>query len=101
MARAVMVITRSGKSADIVSSARPAAPIIAITADPKVYRRLCLRWGVVPILDSTIKSVKPNEFVRQLSIDMHLAKAGQYLLLVRGIHGEQDKNLPSVTIVEV
>lgn len=101
MARAVMVVTRSGKSADIVSTSRPASPIVAITHDPAVYRKLCIRWGVVPILDSEVGSTNPNDLARRLSMDLGLAVPGQYVLLVRGFHGEQDKNLPSVTVIEV
>lgn len=100
-ARAVMVVTRSGKSADIVSTSRPASLIVAITHDPAVYRKLCLRWGVVPILDSEVGSTNPNDLARRLSMDLGLAVPGQYVLLVRGFHGEQDKNLPSVTVIEV
>ena len=101
MAKAVMVVTRSGKSAEIVSTARPDAPIVAITHDERVYRKLCLRWGVIPILDSAVGSANPNELARRLAGELGLAKAGQYVLLVRGFHGEQEKNLPSVTVIEV
>lgn len=101
MARAVMVITRSGKSADIVSTARPASPIVAITHDIHVYRRLCLRWGVIPVLDESVGSVNPNELARGLAEDLGLASKGEFLLLVRGFHGEQMRNLPSVTVIEV
>ena len=100
-ARAVMVVTRSGKSAEIVATARPEAPIVAITHDPAVCRRLCLHWGVLPRLDTAVGSVNPNELARQLALDLGLARAGQHVLLVRGFHGEQDKNLPSVTVIEV
>lgn len=101
MARAVMVVTRSGKSAEIVATARPASPIIAMTHDPAVYRKLCLHWGVVPVLDDAVGSANPNELARSLSQEMGLAKPGQYVLLVRGFHGEGELNLPSVTVVEV
>ncbi len=100
-ARAVMVITRSGKSADIVSTARPAAPIVAITHQVSVYRRLCLRWGVIPVLNEGVGSVNPNVLARNLAVDLGLASAGEYVLLVRGFHGEQERNLPSVTVIEV
>lgn len=100
-ARAVLVVTRSGKSAEIVATARPAAPIIAVTHDPAVYRKLCLNWGIVPVLDKAVGTVNPNELARQLTLSLGIAKAGEYVLLVRGFHGEQDKNLPSVTVIEV
>ena len=101
MARAVVVVTRSGKSAEIVATARPAAPVIALTHDPAVCRRLCLHWGIVPILNDQVGSANPNSLVRDVATSLKLASTGQYVLLVRGFHGEQDKNLPSVTVVEV
>ncbi len=101
MAKAVMVVTRSGKSAEIVSTARPAAPIVAITLDAAVYRKLCLRWGVIPVLDESVGTVNPNELARELALDLGLACTGEYILLVRGFHGDQVKNLPSVTVIEV
>jgi pyruvate kinase len=101
MARAVMVVTRSGNSAEIVSTARPASPIVGITNDEAVYRRLCLRWGVLPILDEAVGSVNPNELARSLAVQLDLAEPGEYVLLVRGFHGEQVLNLPSVTVVEI
>ena len=101
MARAVIVVTRSGKSAEIVATARPAAPVVALTGDESVYRRLSLHWGVLPILHTQVGLENPNNLAREIAVQLQLAESGQYILLVRGFHGEQDKNLPSVTVVEV
>ena len=101
MARAVMVVTRSGKSAEIVATARPASPIVAMTHDAAVYRKLCLRWGVIPILDTEVGSQDPNDLARQYARELALAVPGEMVLLVRGFHGEQDKSLPSVTVIVV
>lgn len=43
---AIIVITRSGFTARMVSKYRPPVPIFAITFDKNVYRRLFLYWGV-------------------------------------------------------
>ena len=40
----------SGTSAAVVSATRPAAPVVALTMDARVCRRLNLLWGVVPRL---------------------------------------------------
>ncbi len=100
-ARAVMVVTRSGKSSEIVSTARPAAPIIAVTHDAAVCRRLCLRWGVVPMINEAVGTENPNSLAKSLAVSLDLAVSGQFVLLVRGFHGEMDLNLPSVTVIEV
>ena len=46
----VVVFTKSGFSARVVASKRPAVPILALTDEPRTYRQLALVWGVVPAL---------------------------------------------------
>jgi pyruvate kinase len=47
---AIAVFTQLGRSARLMSKARPAAPILAFTPDPTTYRRLSMLWGVIPAL---------------------------------------------------
>jgi len=47
---AIIAVTASGYTARIVSRYRPGAPIIAITPDDRVQRRLMLYWGVRALL---------------------------------------------------
>ncbi|MEZ4422398.1 MAG: pyruvate kinase [Gemmatimonadota bacterium] len=49
-APAIVVITRSGFSARLVSSYRVPVPIFGVCTDPLRYRELSLVWGVVPVL---------------------------------------------------
>ncbi|ACT03098.1 MULTISPECIES: pyruvate kinase [unclassified Paenibacillus] len=49
-AAAIVTSTQSGFTARMVSKYRPKAPIIAVTNDEKVMRRLALIWGVKPVL---------------------------------------------------
>jgi pyruvate kinase len=51
-ARAVVVFTRTGHTAQVVAQCRPAVPIYAFTADEAVQRRLALYWGVTPLRTS-------------------------------------------------
>jgi pyruvate kinase len=46
----VVVFTKSGFSARVVSSKRPPVPILALTDEARTYRQLALVWGVVPEL---------------------------------------------------
>jgi pyruvate kinase len=53
--QAIVVITRSGFSARLVSSYRPAVPIFAVTTDPVTHRQLAAVWGVRPVLAEGIE----------------------------------------------
>ena len=49
-AKAIVVLTFSGRTAFSISRLRPSTPLIAITPHKKVYHQLALNWGVIPIL---------------------------------------------------
>ncbi|GKU75780.1 pyruvate kinase [Paenibacillus sp. L3-i20] len=48
-AKAIITSTQSGFTARMVAKYRPKAPIIAVTTDERVMRRLALGWGVIPV----------------------------------------------------
>ena len=59
-ASAIVAVTREGRTARMLSSGRPAAPVYAATDRPEVARRLTLWWGVCPVvisLDGDVDSV--------------------------------------------
>jgi pyruvate kinase len=46
--QAIVVFTRSGASAHLISKDRPRTPIIAYTPSERVYHQLALWWGIWP-----------------------------------------------------
>jgi len=48
-AAAIVTPTVSGYTAQVMSRYRPRAPIVAVTPDERVQRRLMLHWGVIPL----------------------------------------------------
>jgi len=48
-ARAIVGMTQTGLTAQLLSSRRAAAPIFAFSPDERVCRRLALWWGVTPV----------------------------------------------------
>ena len=51
-AAAIFSLTSTGFTSRLVSKHRPDCPILAITAEKSVARRLAMNWGVLPILYS-------------------------------------------------
>lgn len=49
-ARMIVVVTRTGRTAISVSELRSQIPILALTDEPAAARRLCLAWGVTPLV---------------------------------------------------
>ncbi len=56
----IVAFTEFGSTAGRVSRYRPVTPVLALTPNPKVQRRLMLRWGVIPVTISKIDDV--NDF---------------------------------------
>lgn len=54
---AILAATSSGRTARMISRYRPKAPIIGVTTSPESYRRLCLCWGVIPIMAPIAETV--------------------------------------------
>ena len=85
-AKAIVAFTRSGSTARRVSKYRPEMPILAITPDRKVYRRLLLHWGVHPIYIPEQKTIDElfDTGVR-LAREMKIAKPGDLIIITGGI----------------
>jgi pyruvate kinase len=97
MVRSIFVITRSGYTARMVSSNRPAAPIIALTQSQSVVRKLNLLWGLYPHLGH--KEFRLNEYLQygeNLIKKMKLAKKGDFIIMLSGL---VDKNITTNSMV--
>lgn len=91
-ARAIVVFTSSGRTAQLVSSARPAVPIYAFTDEPALARRLALLWGVLPLVteirDNTDAMIEQVEHAlrerRLVDVGETVVIVGSAPVLVRG-----------------
>ena len=82
-ARAVVVLTRSGRTARLVSRARPPAPIIAITKRAALARQLALWWGVTPIVtDFPGTTEAALESMEKALLQQSLVSRGDTLIVV-------------------
>jgi len=98
MVRCIVVVTRSGRTASVVSADRPSAPILVLTQSERVLLRLQLLWGVVPLLVSSKLAVdRRMAFAEAYMKGLKLASSGDYMLMVRGI-GDMRADTQSITI---
>lgn len=83
---ALVAFTQSGSTAGRVSKYRPRMPILAITPDAVVAKRLVLRWGVYPFQIAKASSVDELfTTAAKLSKELGLAKPGDLVVITGGI----------------
>ena len=82
----IITFTESGGTAGRVSKYRPLPPILALTPDPQVQRRLTLRWGVIPVVEERLRTVE-DFFTRgeEKALKTGLAEPGSVVVLVAGL----------------
>jgi pyruvate kinase len=81
----IAVFTQTGKTALLMSKARPRVPIMAFTPESKALTLTNLYWGVVPVLVPFANSLE--EMVRSVDKaikERTLLKPGQQVVLVSG-----------------
>ena len=103
-ASAIIGTTESGYTARFVSRERPEALVIILTDREKVYRQLCLVWGVTPLYVNSLSALKNVEgllhhFVVETK-KLKLVKKGDKVVLVAGNPLGQRMNLVQAVTVE-
>lgn len=86
-APAIIVITRSGFSARLVSSYRPAVPVFAVTTERKTYLQLAAVWGVQPAYASGIEVTYEalTQFGRECVIESGTGAPGASVVVTAGV----------------
>jgi pyruvate kinase len=99
LVRSIVVRSHTGHTARMVSSERPAAPIVSLSTEPRTCRRLALTWGVLPKLATPGELDGLLTMAPQVVRDMKLASEGQFILLVTGGSPEREENAPTIRIL--
>lgn len=84
-----------------MSSARPAAPMVAATTSPQAQRQVNLLWGVIPELVEPTDLERPHDVARRLTTRQGLAQPGQRILAVTGLGDGDGEQAPSITVLAV
>ena len=84
-AKAILASTASGTTARLLSRFRPAEPIIAVTTREDTKRRLCLVWGVLPLLIEGLTSVDEMlDAVKTEAVERGYLSKGDRLVITAG-----------------
>lgn len=85
-AAAILTPTESGYTAKMIAKYRPKCPIIAVTYQEKVRRKLALTWGVYPLM---AKPAESTDEVLEGSVDVAvqsgLIKHGDLVVITAGV----------------
>jgi pyruvate kinase len=82
---AIAVFTRTGRTALLLSKARPGVPVLAFTPLDEVYRRLSIGWGVIPHHVPWANTVEEMiEHVEKALKEKETIKTGQQVVIVTG-----------------
>ncbi|MFN2282617.1 MAG: pyruvate kinase [Anaerolineales bacterium] len=93
---AVAVFTQSGRTARLMSKARPNVPILAFTPEERTYRYLSMLWGTTPYLIPHADSIEGMiSHVDKAVIEGTPVQPGQEIVLIAGfpIHKMVPPNL--------
>jgi pyruvate kinase len=99
--RGIVVVSRNGTSAAVVSSARPAAPVVSVSSSDATCRRMNLLWGIVPVQVELAALGDVHTLARKVARDLELAGDGDHLLVVQGFNDDPRRSAPSVTVITV
>ena len=84
-AKAIVVCTRTGGTARMVSRFRPNINILGITTDIHAYRQLALSWGVLPAMAEEYTSIDILFYIaKKTAIQSGLVKKGDIIVITGG-----------------
>lgn len=84
--QSIVVFTRSGASAHLISKDRPRTPILAYTPSERVYHQLALWWGIWPHqLEMRGTTEELIAVVEQRLLDEKLVQRGEHVVIMGGM----------------
>lgn len=101
-AKAIVAYTSSGTTAARVARKRPRQPIVAITPNVEISRRLCLLWGAHSVLSEDVHTYEEMvQHATELAVEEEFAQSRDLLVVVAGIPFAQAGTTNNLRVVSV
>ena len=101
-AKAIVVCTRTGSTARMVSRFRPQLPIIGLTTNMEAYKKLTLSWGVSPVMVDEYSSVDILFYFAKLAaLKSGLVKKGDTIVITGGTANGKSGNTSLINVETV
>jgi len=97
----ILVPTRSGHTAEVLSAARPTSPLICASSNLTTCQKLALHWGVIPFSMNKKNVLDWKVFAQEVNDYYKLNRAGNRVLLVSGFNDDEALNEPVLKIIRV
>lgn len=101
MAQGIIVPTSEGTTAQVLSANRPASPLIGVSTDTAVCRKLALYWGIIPYNIGKKESRDWKLLSKGVAKLFKLTRTGNAVLLVSGFHKDPEFNEPVIKVMKV
>lgn len=101
-AKAIITVTMSGFTANMIAKHQPHCPVIGCTADETVYRQMALLFGVTPLLINKADDMEALfADAIQASLKAGLVEKGDQIVLTAGVPLGAVGNTNMIRVMEV
>ena len=100
-ARLVVAYTESGYTARLVAAFRPGVPILALTPNPEVVRRLAVVWGVEGRVVPRVRSTDAMMARARVEARRSAVASGQRMVVVAGLPLNEPGNTNLMTVQRI
>ncbi len=97
----ILVPTRSGHTAAVLSGSRPSAPLLGISANHITCRKLGLHWGIIPFYVKKKSARDWKVLSQEIGSSCKLTRTGNRVLLVSGFNDDEKLNEPVMKIIKI
>lgn len=82
-AKAIVIFTSTGRTAQIMAKYRPNLPAFAYTHESEVYQRLALSWGITPVQTPfTVQTNEMMDYIEVSLVEAGLVKPGESIVFI-------------------